>query len=461
MPTNLTVQCINLLRATHNLILHGAPGTGKTHLAKEIVKALEAEAEFVQFHPSYDYTDFVEGLRPVKHIRENEIGFERRDGVFKAFCKKALDAREVEEKRFEEVTLKRISQSAHIHMKKDGESQFDIIYKSIVDDIRSGKITHYKTPTAQQYLDIKNGRILFRANTNTARTENEKNFSLLYHYFIKNNRYDLSDITQPEWFQLITQVTNGGTKTIDYVEYGWLLQEMLNRTSSFSTSDGNVAKANPSTQTNTTTSISVVTTNKIIKQPYIIIIDEINRGEISKIFGELFFAIESGYRGDKHKINTQYQNLVSDDDIFRDGFFVPENVYIIGTMNDIDRSVEPIDFAFRRRFSWKEIKAEDTQDDILQMLDSGLQIEAKQRMDKLNSAILQTEGLSSAYQIGAAYFLKLSDLHGDFEKLWEYHLRDLLVEYLRGHSEAETKLKRLENAYKLQQTNFADDVDDE
>lgn len=59
---------IKLLKANKNLVLTGAPGTGKTFLAKEIAKAMDAEVEFVQFHPSYDYTDFVEGLRPIRKI---------------------------------------------------------------------------------------------------------------------------------------------------------------------------------------------------------------------------------------------------------------------------------------------------------------------------------------------------------------------------------------------------------
>ena len=73
-------------------------------------------------------------------------------------------------------------------------------------------------------------------------------------------------------------------------------------------------------------------------------------------FGELFFSIDPGYRGldengkPKGLVTTQYQNLVEDTDPFKKGFFVPENVYIIGTVNDIDRSVESMDFAMRRRF---------------------------------------------------------------------------------------------------------------
>ena len=80
---------IDLLKSNHNLILTGAPGTGKTYLAKAIAEAMGAETKFVQFHPSYDYTDFVEGLRP-KNDDNGNVGFERKDGVFKAFCKQAL-----------------------------------------------------------------------------------------------------------------------------------------------------------------------------------------------------------------------------------------------------------------------------------------------------------------------------------------------------------------------------------
>ena len=83
-------QYINLLKENRNLILHGAPGTGKTFLAKKIAEGMNAKIGFCQFHPSYDYTDFVEGLRPVKTDDASGIGFERKDGVFKEFCKMAI-----------------------------------------------------------------------------------------------------------------------------------------------------------------------------------------------------------------------------------------------------------------------------------------------------------------------------------------------------------------------------------
>ena len=93
MQANPYQKYVNLLKSNHNLILTGAPGTGKTYLAKQIAQAMgcsDNEIGFVQFHPSYDYTDFVEGLRPLDDGNGN-VGFERKDGVFKEFCAKALE----------------------------------------------------------------------------------------------------------------------------------------------------------------------------------------------------------------------------------------------------------------------------------------------------------------------------------------------------------------------------------
>lgn len=176
---------------------------------------------------------------------------------------------------------------------------------------------------------------------------------------------------------------------------------------------------------------------------FVFIIDEINRGEISKIFGELFFSVDSGYRGEKGKVQTQYANLIEDGDEFKDGFYIPENVYIIGTMNDIDRSVESMDFAMRRRFAWKEIKAEDTQETILNDL-GDLKDETIKRMNNLNKVIRNKEtNLSEAYCIGAAYFKKIKDYEGDFNKLWENHLEGLLFEYTRGMPKQEEIMENL------------------
>ena len=176
------------------------------------------------------------------------------------------------------------------------------------------------------------------------------------------------------------------------------------------------------------------------------IIDEINRGDISKIFGELFYAVDPGYRGKDGKVTTQYDNLIDETDLYYGGFYIPKNVYIIGTMNDIDRSVESMDFAIRRRFTWKEIEAKDAvgmwDDTIPEYKD-----EALAKMTSLNEVIEQTESLSKAFHIGPAYFLKLKEYNGDFRKLWDLHILPLLKEYLRGTFDSETALKNLSAAY--------------
>jgi len=393
-------EYVNLLIENRNLILTGSPGTGKTFLAKQIaMEMIEAKTEkereekakeqigFVQFHPSYDYTDFVEGLRPMlpDERDENEnVSFELKPGIFKDFCNKA--------KRFEFI------QSMEID---NFDEAWDKFFKEI-----EGK-TNYKIKSIRG-IDIK--------------VEPKESGSLQIILPSEKKLYYFSkDLCYKVYKGCYHQ---GGLgcymkATINHLKEKFGLKNYLAKNDS---PDG---------------------------KKYIFIIDEINRGEISKIFGELFFSIDPGYRGKKGKVKTQYQNMSDDDE----DFYVPENVFIIGTMNDIDRSVESFDFAMRRRFVWKEIKAEDN----LEMLNElgNLKIQAKNKLIALNNVISGIEGLGSAYHIGGAYFLKLKiyteKYSGqEFDKLWEYHLEPLLREYLRGktNSEINTEIEKIKQAYK-------------
>lgn len=118
-------------------------------------------------------------------------------------------------------------------------------------------------------------------------------------------------------------------------------------------------------------------------------------------------------------------------------------------MNDIDRSVESMDFALRRRFAWMEIKPEDRLEMLSEKLDHDTCDKAIRVMNALNEEISKTRGLGSAYKIGPAYFLKLDKEHynSDFTALWDMHIEVLLKEYLRGYSNADAKVEEFKNVY--------------
>ena len=385
-------EIINLLKANYNLVLTGAPGTGKTYMACEVAKEMEAEIKFVQFHPSYDYTDFVEGLRPTDSL-EGQIGFERKDGIFKEFCREAIENLEDSKKNIEEI--------------KNEVSWKDRLDKFISDSIETE--AEYKLYSGKNFfIKYNKNNYVEVYNKNNERTprlslRKDKILDLL----IKNIQLDTVASTRKHFKK------NDDRQKASYI-YA-IVKELRKQN------------------------------KKVTEKPFVLIIDEINRGDASKIFGELFYAIDPGYRGKtENLVQTQYQNLISDTDVFAKGFYVPENVYILATMNDIDRSVECMDFAMRRRFVWKEITPSDT-DYMLSNL--GKAQEAQEKMKALNAEIATTEGLGGAYQIGPAYFKKLEKNGNDFDKLWTMNIEPLLKEYLRGFRDAEKLLNGFKEAY--------------
>lgn len=390
----------NLLKANYNLVLTGAPGTGKTYMACEVAKLMDAEIKFVQFHPSYDYTDFVEGLRPTDSI-VGQIGFERKDGIFKEFCREAITNLKDSKKNISEI--------------KNEVSWKDRLDEFISDSIETGKT--YYTATNGEFIisDIKNDSLVVY-NKNNEKTAN---------LWMKID-------------EILTLLINN--VSLDKVKS---IREYFGK--KYHRQEDSYIYAIVKALREQKKKVVVTDVQKVNEKPFVLIIDEINRGDASKIFGELFYAIDPGYRGNtKNLVQTQYQNLVSETDIFAKGFYVPENVYILATMNDIDRSVECMDFAMRRRFVWKEITPSDT----AYMLDElEKSEEAKVKMEALNAEIAKTEGLGGAYQIGPAYFKKLGKNGNDFDKLWTMNIEPLLKEYLRGFRDAEKLLNGFKAAY--------------
>ncbi|MBW4833672.1 AAA family ATPase [Prevotella nanceiensis] len=390
----------NLLKANYNLVLTGAPGTGKTYMACEVAKKMGAEIKFVQFHPSYDYTDFVEGLRPTDSL-EGQIGFERKDGIFKDFCREAIENLEDSKKNITEI--------------QNEVSWKDKLDEFISDSIETGKT--YQTATKGEFIisEIKNNSLAV---------------------YNKNNE------KTPKIWMKVDEIL---TLLINKVKLDRVMSVREYFDKKHNRQEDSYIYAIVKALREQKKKVAVSNVQKVNEKPFVLIIDEINRGDASKIFGELFYAIDPGYRGKtENLVQTQYQNLVSDTDVFAKGFYVPENVYILATMNDIDRSVECMDFAMRRRFVWKEITPSDT-DYMLSNLEKVQ--EAQEKMAALNAEIAKTEGLGGAYQIGPAYFKKLENNGNDFDKLWTMNIEPLLKEYLRGFRDVEKLLNNFKEAY--------------
>jgi hypothetical protein len=192
------------------------------------------------------------------------------------------------------------------------------------------------------------------------------------------------------------------------------------------------------------------------EKKYYFIVDEINRADLSKVFGELMFGLEESYRGIENRFDTQYKNLKTYEigkdgkaeemkfDCFEQGFFIPHNLYFIGTMNDIDRSVESFDFALRRRFQWIEIKANDIMENSLSSMDEEKLIGKEkiksltEKIQNMNNVLVEQGkkyGLTEAYHIGPAYFKGLDGKPTTLKEVFERRIEPIIKEYMRGRDE--------------------------
>ncbi|EAI3964414.1 AAA family ATPase [Campylobacter jejuni] len=375
-----------------NQILYGPPGTGKTY--HTIDKALEILGEnlenrdekkakfdeyvkngqivFTTFHQSYGYEEFVEGIKPRIDSKENskEVEYEIKDGIFKELCKKALDNYKVSLLTQEEFVKS-----------EDLENKIEIFLDELVDQqkfiekIQSGgfKLEEYN----EKYRIITD-------DTNANLYLNLEIFKTL----LENKDKIING-------RSIKQILNNKHRRQIDSYYFQLVKLFKEREQDYKVDN------NPS--------------EKPELKPYIIIIDEINRGNVSKIFGELITLIEPSKRiGEKEelKVTLPYSG---------EKFGVPKNVYIIGTMNTADRSITSLDTALRRRFEFIEMMPDVSK---LSMDCEGINLQ--ELLKAINTRIEYL--LDREKTIGHAFFVSVENLE-DLKKVFQNKIIPLLQEY--------------------------------
>lgn len=318
-----------------NQILYGPPGTGKTY--HTIDKALEILGEnlesrdrdekkakfdeyvkdgqivFTTFHQSYGYEEFVEGIKPMMNNEANsqEIQYEIKDGIFKDICNRALENYENSNLNTEELREK-------IKLREKVEKFLNRLLETNepISKTKGGNffINSFNNNTIEIYSeDVERFDGIFKLSLSTFITLLKSNieFNSAVEMFKKVFDRDYADRTHTYYFNLVNKFKEYEKQAVLKTEDNKISSNSLNS--------------------------------------YIIIIDEINRGNVSKIFGELITLIEPSKRigeSEELKVTLPYSGKK---------FGVPKNVYILGTMNTADRSITSLDTALRRRFEFVEM----------------------------------------------------------------------------------------------------------
>lgn len=373
LKSNLATQNPNHNRMDFplNTILYGPPGTGKTHntilRAAEIVENrkidsydealaifkshLHDQIEFITFHQNYSYEDFIQGLRPDTE-NDKQLTFERKDGVFKIIADKAL---------------KNIIASEQPPIAK---KTFEETFNDFVNPLVEGEI---------EEIEVKMKKVSYFITAIT-------NKSIEFRKTSGGTEHTLSISTLRKMYEAESVLEIQGLSSY----YIPLLDELLK-----------IGKDSTGRK------------ETVLRKNYVIIIDEINRANISRVFGELITLIEPDKRS--HGSIPLEARLPSGDP-----FIVPSNLYIIGTMNTADKSIALLDIALRRRFEFESMYPK-------------YEIEGQTIYDiailkKINEQIIKSKGHD--FQIGHSYFMgENKDLVQRLNKkviplLLEYYMND-------------------------------------
>jgi len=388
---------IKKLMNTKNIILYGSPGVGKTFNHKKLIALIEGNdfsqkdifdfvinntddeivegsvetlfnkvqdenrMKFITFHQSFGYEDFIEGFRP------NEDGnIELVDGIFKQLSNKAKDN-----------LVQSIRNDNTLHDEAKKKKVFELFIDKVQDEI-DVKGKYYINQTVYIFAIEDNA---FRYQGDNWKNSQRMKFSdiLLIMDFPSFGRKDI---------KTIPNISGLAKQHATY--YSYLAKQLLDF------------------REKVEITIEIDVKKEELKN-YYLVIDEINRGNISKIFGELITLIEEDKR-DNLEVTLPYS---------KQPFKIPSNLYIIGTMNSTDKSIAHIDIALRRRFTFLKMKP-----NVTLVADV-----AKGIFNSLNNQI--TQDLGEDYQIGHSYFMKIED-EDDLDFVLEYKIIPLLEEYYYG-----------------------------
>ena len=378
-----------------NQIFYGPPGTGKTY--HTIDKALEILGEnlenrddkkakfdeyvkngqivFTTFHQSYGYEEFVEGIKP--DINSQEVKYKIENGVFKEFCEKALD-------NYENSILNADELNKKIELKEKFENFLNWLLETNepIGKTKGGNffVVDINDKTVMIYSE---GVERFDGNFNLSISifmellKCKDEFNNAAEMFKKVFNRDYADRTHTYYFNLVKKFKAYEKQSVAKIENNKNNDNSL--------------------------------------KPYVIIIDEINRGNVSKIFGELITLIEPSKRigvEEELKVKLPYSG---------EEFGVPKNVYIIGTMNTADRSITSLDTALRRRFEFIEMMPDVSK---LSMDCEGINLQ--ELLKAINTRIEYL--LDREKTIGHAFFISVENLE-DLKKVFKNKIIPLLQEY--------------------------------
>lgn len=402
----------------NNQILYGPPGTGKTYrsisLALDIL-GVDTKQErsrlveiyenfrkkgriaFTTFHQSMSYVDFVEGIKPSLDDEDDDISYEIKDGILKSSAKMAIQE--------------------FVKWGDNKSLSFEDRYDQLIEQINNtenGFELNSKTGSKLilEEVTAKNNIQVAHENGNRKYIVSKVRMEKVYHGLL-NETAEITNINKA-----IRNII-GGSNATAYWTVNEHLKSMQGEKASFEFNN-NLTDVQ---YENIIRSVDWSEASSLDVEKYVLIIDEINRGNVSGVFGELITLLEDDKRLDKENrivLKLPYSKF---------DFGIPSNLYIIGTMNTADRSVEALDTALRRRFSFKEVmpdpkviskQSEEKGSDDIDGMDL---VEILETINKRIEILLSRD-----HTIGHSYFLGLNDIEG-LRDTFKNKIIPLLQEY--------------------------------